>query len=178
MASYSSLSDQFDSRGFVPGVFRGARSFRINSEGFLTGIVFRQVWTVGVNEAECRHQEHQIGYYWGPTSMMVDPVRLPDDHGMDVCRHGFYAYAENSNDYHQPGFVSGVIEGYGKEVMCGTRGFRASKAVIVALCVSEVRLTERHLIDLVPGNYPGVPFFDTFEEMTFAFPPDKGEPSD
>jgi hypothetical protein len=175
MTSFSSLSDQFDSRGFVPGVFRGARSFRIDPDGWLTGIVYRTIWTPGVNTAECRQWltvAARLPAYWTPPE---NTLRLPEGHGMDVCRHGFYAYSSASNDYHQDGFVSGVIEGWGKEVMLGSRGFRASKARIVALCVSEVRVTDRDRTALVPQNYPGVPMFNTFEQMVGEYPPEIGE---
>lgn len=172
MTSFRSLSDQFDSRGFVPGVFRGARSFRIDPDGFLTGIVYRSVWTPGVNTAECKQWSVALPAYWTPPE---NTHRLPDGHGMDVCRHGFYAYGSASNDYHQAGFVSGVIEGWGKEVMLGSRGFRASKARIVALCVSEVLIDHRDRTALVPHNYPGVPLFATFEDMIAEFPPEIGE---
>lgn len=168
-------AEQFDSRGFVAGVFRGARSFRINKDGFLTGVVYHQVWTPGENIAVCRNTPTQYISYYAAASVLDQPVALPDGHGMDACRHGFYAYAENSNDYHAEGYVSGVIEGYGKEVMLGTRGFRADKARIVALCVSEVRLTERDRVALVSVNYPDIPMFNTFDQMVAEYPPDAGE---
>lgn len=91
---------------------------------------------------------------------------------MDVCRHGFYAYGDESNDYHQDGFVSGVIYGWGKEVMIGTRGFRCMRAKIAALCVAEVRLADRERIELMQERYYTVPFFDTFKDMVAEFPPD------
>ncbi|KRC52148.1 hypothetical protein ASE16_03610 [Leifsonia sp. Root227] len=174
MASQSSIPEQFDSRGFVAGVFRGARSFLINQNGFLTGVVFKQVWTPGVNVAECRHQPPPASFYLPPYTQ-PEYHHLPEGHGMDVCRHGFYAYAEASDDYHYPGRVSGVIEGWGKEVMLGTRGFRASLARIVALCISEVKIADRDRTALVAHNYPDVPMFNTFDDMLAEFPPEIGE---
>lgn len=170
-----SREEQFDSRGFYLGPFRGARSFCIDEEGFLTGVVYKmQRWLPGVNKAVCRRGSYSVPYYaYGGTAW--EPPRLPEDHGMDVCQHGLYAYGENSNDYHRDGYVSGVIDAWGKEVMVGTRGFRASRASIVALCISEVRIADRVRTELVPVNYPGVPFFDTFAEMVAAFPPSMPE---
>jgi hypothetical protein len=175
MVSQDPIETQFDSRGLYLGPFRGVRSFRIDPQGFLTGVVFRTRWNVGVNKAICNRSEYNLPYYGYGGNTAWEPHKLPEDHGMDVCRHGFYAYGENSNDYHQPGFVSGVIDGWGKEVMVGTRGFRCMRASIVALCVSEVAIRDRARTELVPGNYPGVPFFDTFAEMVAAFPPDMPE---
>jgi hypothetical protein len=172
--SHSTVEDQFDSRGFIAGVFRGVRSFRIDEEGFLTGVVYRQRWEPGVNKAECRRGTFSVPYY-ANGGVAWEPTQLPEGHGMDVCRHGIYAYYENSNDYHQNGFVSGVIWGWGKEVAVGTRGFRCMRAQIVALCITEVLITHRDRTELVRGNYPDIPFFDSFEEMTEAFPPDMGE---
>lgn len=168
------LYDQFDSLGLVPGVVRGTRSFRIDETGQLTGVVYTQVWSAGVNDAECRVSPHLIIFYFGGGTRGETPVAPPEGHGMDKCRHGLYGYHEGSNDYHQPGYVSAVVEGWG-EVMLGTRGFRCSKARILALCVSEVRLTHKDRTLLVRDRYAGIPFFDTFEEMVTAFPPDPGE---
>lgn len=171
----STHAEQFDSHGFVPGVFRGARSFRITEGGFLTGVVYQQVWLPGENIAECRNTPMSYVSYYASASFLDQPVVLPAGHGMDICRHGFYGYSDNSNDYHAHGYVSGVIEGYGKQVMTGSRGFRADKARIVALCVSEVRLVERDRVALVSVNYPNIPMFNTFEQMVAEYPPDAGE---
>lgn len=53
-------------------------------------------------------------------------------HDYATCSCGFYAYLNGVNDYIQPERVVGVIEGYG-ETLIGKRGFRASKAKILAL---------------------------------------------
>lgn len=39
------------------GVVTGARSFRIDALGRLTGVTYQQVWTPGENQAECRAQK-------------------------------------------------------------------------------------------------------------------------
>lgn len=166
----SSIEEQFDSRGFYLGPFRGARSFKIDDAGFLTGVVYPQRWTPGVNKAVCRRRDFSVPFYqYG--SIAYEPPQLPEDHGMAVCRHGFYAYGEESDDYHKHGYVSGVIDGWGREVMVGTRGFRAERASIVALCIAEVRIEHRERTELVRVNYPDVRFFDTFAEMVSVFPP-------
>lgn len=174
----ASADKAFSGRGFVAGVFRGVRSFRIDEEGFLTGVVFRQRWEPGVNKAECQANRASMPFYSASGWGLEPSPPLPKDHGMDVCRHGFYAFYENSNDYHQAGMVSGVVWGWGKEVAVGTRGFRCLRAQIVALCITEVFIKFRERTELVRGNYPDVPFFDSFEEMTEAFPPDLGEEDD
>lgn len=47
------MSD-FAGLGFAPGVVRGARSFKVDSLGRLTGVHYESVWRPGENEAECR----------------------------------------------------------------------------------------------------------------------------
>jgi hypothetical protein len=171
------VADQFDSRGFIVGVFRGVRSFRIDEGGALTGVVFRTPWSNGVNEAQCMRPTYPVMTYMA-TRSWDPPPELPADHGMDVCRHGYYAYGEESNDYYQPGLVSGVIYGWGQEVMIGSRGFRCMRARIAALCVSEVKLTERARVELMQERYYNVPFFDTFRDMVAEFPPDWPKPQE
>jgi len=166
------FAEEFDSRGFHLGVFRGVRSFQMDEDGWLTGMVYRQRWTNEVNEAECRRSTTWVhGYVKGiPTTIPAET--LPPEHGMSVCRHGFYAYGDESRDYHQTGFVSGVIYGWGKEVMIGTRGFRCMRARIAALCMSEVKLAQRSRVELVHERYFNIPFYDTFEAMVADYPPD------
>lgn len=58
------------------------------------------------------------------------------------CVCGFYAYTDLAsiaqNSYNQPNSIIGIVRGHGK-VTIGTKGFRAEKADIVALC-APVRL--------------------------------------
>jgi hypothetical protein len=181
----NSFETQFDSLGFVPGVVRGARAFRIGEDGDLTGIFYQQVWSDGVNEAECRRgrQDGLATQYYVIAGHVIttppEPLGPPEPHGMDTCRHGFYGFYDGSNDYRNysvstPGVASGVIEGWG-EVMLGTRGFRCTMARLVALTVTEVKLRSRERVERMLVKYASVPFFDTFEQMVEAFPPDKGE---
>lgn len=147
-------SKEFSGKEFAAGVARGARSFRVDALGRLTGVSYRVVWTPGENEATCK------------ASTSFAPCG-----GIDKCAHGFYAYYDSSDDYHDPGMVSGVIEGYGEAVI-GTRGFRAMKARIVALHIPED--VKPALARMVRRNYPDIPVFDTFEHMVSEFVPDDG----
>lgn len=132
---------------------RGARSFGVDSLGRLTGVTYTSVWRPGENVAVCRRQEstdvtlaslasiaRNLGMDPRPfakaaTVTAANPRMLAPDpaHDMSQCGHGFYAYYDGSNDYAADGRISAVIEGYGETVI-GTRGFRSSKARIVALC--------------------------------------------
>lgn len=157
------IEEEFESSGhdldLAVGVMRGARSFLVSDDEWLTGVVYKQRWLPGVNTATC----------------MNNAIVHTTQHSMLACKHGFYAYHDGSNDYHHRfpcvnGTVSGVVEGFG-EVMVGTRGFRCMKARIVALCMDDeewpVKATR------AVANYPGVPVFYTFEKMVAEFPPDK-----
>jgi hypothetical protein len=62
-------------------------------------------------------------------------------HEMANCRCGFYGYYDGSDDFKRDATVSAVVEGYG-EVLIGTRGFRASKARVLALCIPEAAAVE------------------------------------
>lgn len=150
----SKRSAEFGEKQFSAGVARGARSFRIDRLGRLTGVAYKKVWTPGENLAKCE------------ASDAFTPCP-----GMDKCGHGFYGYYDGSDDYHESGMVSAVVEGYGEAVI-GTRGFRAMKARIVALHIPDtVKPSEARL---VRRNYPDIPVFDTFERMVSEFAPDDG----
>lgn len=175
----NTLEEQFDSLGFAPGVVTGARTFRVDEGGWLTGVIHKTRWVSGENKAECRaHIQPWPIMYWTPSNPNPRPLfeepEPKEPHGMLECRHGFHGYYEGSNDYRTQGEIYGVIEGYG-EVVIGTRGFRAMKARIVALHVkSSVGLEKAALI---AAHYPGVPWFDSFEDMVAAFPPDGSDAS-
>ena len=170
--------------GFAVGVVRGVRSFKIDKLGRLTGVNYQAVWMPGENHAECRANgtdflhalwrtsaQIQAKYAFGASSIpeTAPHIDLNSPHPMNSCRHGFYAYYDGSDDYHQPGYVSAVVEGYGETVI-GTRGFRSMKARIVALHIPDD--VAQHLRRTVTRNYPEVPVFDTFEQMVSEVPPD------
>lgn len=63
-------------------------------------------------------------------------------HTFEKCECGFYAFtSEDDPEYMQAGRVLGIIEGYG-ETLIGTRGFRCSKARILALAPSPAGETD------------------------------------
>lgn len=164
---FSILPEEFAGLDFGIGVVRGARSFRITADGYLSGIVYHQVWTVGENLAVCRKGESYI-----PQLQYVAPDTRYQTfaHTMANCLHGFYAYYDGSNDFRTaPTYCAAVIEGYG-EVLIGTRGFRAMKARIVAL-----QPTDAPGLAAAVAHYADVPRFDTFEQMVSEFPPDVPE---
>ena len=193
---------QFDGIDLAVGVVTGARSFEVDQLGRLTGVNYKQVWRPGENTAECRKQENYSwgGFLPSHFTLRLDSAlaagglttTLPTDkkrrkkppvshvemvpaepapHTMGSCACGFYAYYDGSNDYHAKGRISAVVEGYG-ETLIGTRGFRASKARIIALRIP--KSVPIRLQTLVARNYPDVPLFAKFSEMVEAFPPDGG----
>lgn len=156
--------DGHDAEFSVGSVF-GTRSFDVDGLGRLRGVAYRTVWTPGENRAQCLARGGLAAYMFGGGT--PQPAEI-GEHSMTVCGHGFYGYFEGSNDYYEVGRVMGVVEAYGEAVI-GSRGFRASKARIVALHIpAEVRPGARALI---VRNYAGVPVFDSFEAMVGEFPP-------
>lgn len=172
--------DEFDSKGFSITPVVGARTFKVDEDGWLTGPIYRnQRWADGENVATCqKHYNPFPMYYYGytptGTRFTVVPPPLPPEpapHPLTDCRHGFYAYVAGSNDYHSHGEIFGVIQGYG-EVMIGLRGFRCMKAKILGLHVKSSVGLERAA--LIAAHYPRTPWFDSFEALVGAFPPDIG----
>jgi hypothetical protein len=154
---------------FAAGVVTGTRSFSVDRLGRLTGVTYKKVWRPGENVAKCYRSEDHYHSLLGGTIIRTSGIERTDEHAMTECDHGFYAYYEGSNDFYEEGRIMGVIEGYG-ETLIGTRGFRASKARIVALHIPEdVEVAKRRLIS---RNYPDIPQFGSFEAMVEAFPPD------
>ncbi len=166
---------------FGLGVVTGVRAFLVNDVGMLTGIFYGQTWRADANNrARCRHRNPtypRIGT--GPGSRYDDDTdQAPECETahMLACtsKCGFYGYYEGSNDYNpadKPHIdrVSGVVWGWG-HCLIGTRGFRVSRARIVALVANP----EIPNWDLVRENYAQIPMFRTFDEMVAEFPPDRG----
>lgn len=166
--------------GFAVGVVRGVRAFNVDALGRLRGVSYSQVWVPGENVAECRRSRSddmwQAAFTYsftiaGQTIAPVTEKRIDYEkpHAMQDCKHGFYAYYDGSNDYHDEVRVSAVIEGYGEAVI-GSRGFRCMKARILALHIPET--VKPHVARLVARNYPDVPILGSFEQMVSEFPPD------
>lgn len=168
--------------GFAVGVVRGVRAFDVDTLGRLRGVTYKHIWTPGENEATCRRSRSDD--MWGQFTFAVslktgrainppEPSKPPVDydkpHSLSDCKHGFYAYYDGSNDYHESNRISAVIEGYGETVI-GSRGFRCMKARIVALQIPET--VKPHVARMVARNYPDIPILETFEQMVSEFPPD------
>lgn len=168
------MDAQFAGLGFAPGVVRGARAFSVDDIGRLAGVVFREAyWMPGVNTAECLKGTAHDPFNWRrfPNFFLPAPEQ---PHSFEICHCGFYGYYDGSNDYAPRGnaLVSGVIEGWG-ETLIGTRGFRCSKARIVALTIHQD--TPPRIAAQIRDHYWDAPLFPTFEAMVTEFTPDKGE---
>lgn len=50
-------TDEFSGVAFAVGTVRGTRAFAIDKLGRLTGVVYKQVWRPGENDAECRKND-------------------------------------------------------------------------------------------------------------------------
>jgi len=176
----SGNEERFGQMDFALGSVRGARTFKLGPDDHLMGLVFQSIWLPGLNNAECRRMGGVDKPFYIPVSKRAITEGETTDlreapHSIAGCSHGFYAYYDGSNDYHNTGDIHGMIEGYG-EVVIGTRGFRAMKAKIVALSFAEtIRLADKDRVLATMHTYAGVPIFDTFEMMVSAYPPSKGE---
>lgn len=180
--------EHFKDLGFAAGTVRGARAWRIwpkgnPCEGQLAGLYYKQTWVPGENLALCRRQlipAHQMFPGGRSADLPMDDSAFehPDRGHLGNCRCGFYAYYDGSNDYYRPDYhadkppgelVAGMIEGYG-EVLIGSRGFRCTRARIVALTVNP----ELPQADAVREWYVGIPVFHDFKTMEREFPNDDG----
>lgn len=91
------------------------------------------------------------------------------DVGKVSCTCGFYAYFDGANDYKDGAIrISGLIEGFG---VCsvGDRGFRSSKARLVALIDPGKRFAPARLARVL-HNYPDVPIYAKKREAIEAHP--------
>ena len=84
------------------------------------------------------------------------------------CTCGFYAYFDGLNDYKKPENGAAIIEGYGVCTV-GDRGFRASKARLVALVEPKGKVSPL-LRERLHRNYPDVPFYPSKREAVDAHP--------
>lgn len=173
------MKKEFSGVDFAVGSVLGHRIFKVNLEGQLTPISHDGIWYPGENSAVCKAY---------PSKERVEPKREGEDytefnkrvaawrndHDFEECEHGFYAYFDgHDNGYtYQNMYVTGVIEAYG-DVLIGTKGFRATKAKILALSVAPVdgmwRL-EEFVVDRIRANYPQIPLFASPLAMRAEFP--------
>lgn len=173
------MSKEFSGVDFAIGSVFGHRIFGVNIKGELEPVSQSGPWFPGENVAVCKKH---------PSKNQVEPKRDDEeysdynkriaewrnDHDFEDCEHGFYAYFDgHDNGYtYNKMHVSGVIEAYG-EVLVGTKGFRATKAKVVALSIAPVdglwRL-EEFVVDRLRANYPKVPIFASELAMRAEFP--------
>ena len=117
-----------DTVPLIAGVVRGFRAWKVNPGGGLRGTFKEYEWTAGLNVAECLTEKQS-----------------PFPHQMAglKCNCGFWAYYDTQrNPYYVTAagwsplgrvtHVLGLVEGWGR-VTSGSRGFRCSKARIIAL---------------------------------------------
>jgi len=142
---------------FAYGAVYGTRSWYVDTDGYLTGVVYKQRWLPGENLATCRrirkeYVDPTTGRSWvnysqvppGDPGLPIEPGHMVRC-GAELTLHnatraqgfggcGFHAYLEGSNDYRSAADASGVVALYGRGVR-GTRGGRFMKARIVALFI-------------------------------------------
>jgi hypothetical protein len=178
-----SAATEFDGFALALGTVRGSRAFAVDDDGFLTGVTFRARWGAGVNVAECMRRrapecEHEQalliswsgGHLFPQLTGKCGCPTLPDPCGDSPgrsCKCGFYAFYEGSNDYAKTSTVAAVVEAWGRTVV-GTRGFRASKARIVAIYLpAEVAPEPRTVTETTKVDIPARPWeADAFDRST------------
>lgn len=106
-----------------------------------------------------------------------DPTEEPKHTvGALNCQCGFYAYTDGFNDYYseyKEQRLAAIVEGYG---ICttGSRGFRASRARVVALIEPHRKFANSvgadGRWDRVLHNYPGVAVFASKADALALFP--------
>lgn len=151
---------------FSVGSTVGIREFDVDSLGRLTGVTHKVVWKPGENLAQCKRiknttlctEEHEhvswqylrgMGSTYQPDPSSTKRAMMnyvpglctePDPcEGLDPdCGCGFYAYYGDVSAYRgmTDVTVTGVVECFGKTIV-GTKGFRAEKGRILALCFPE-----------------------------------------
>jgi hypothetical protein len=144
-----------------PGFLRGYRTWNIRRTGALAAVWAAYTYTQGVNEATC-----------GPSATGI--LSLATMRHEDVprwgCSCGFYA-AYKTVPYEYIGNpIWGSIKATGR-ILVGTRGFRAQKVEVEALCVNPgARYT---LVEDAKrtGDHYGVPVFHDLDAMLAEFPP-------
>lgn len=120
-------------------------------------------------------------HWWSPTDgehgielvpRLVFESALREDHGHNfaTCSCGFYAYLNGCNEYADfPWSITGIIEGSG-ETLIGTRGFRASKARILALAAPVTEWITADYVENLRRQFPTVPIFDNPDVLRMEFP--------
>lgn len=209
------MSD-FSDRQFHVGSLVGLRAFSVDSLGRLVGPTQGGIFTPGVNEAVCktdpyttalaaqlvtlearmyglsqieagrRGRKRRQGELSSAAVAPVEAVKPKHTLAGLGCKCGYYAYFDGMNDYMHTGRIAAVVEGFGVYTI-GTRGFRTSKARLVALIKppmgqsaydygfaaltfggNRAPATKDSMTPLlwsyVQRNYPDVPVFETQDE--------------
>lgn len=142
-----------------PGFLRGYRTWDTTAAGIYLGSVWAEYrYQAGRNQAYCRGR---IAFAF------IQGHPAPQRN----CACGFYAaYKDIPREYrHHP--IWGSVKATGR-VLIGTRGFRAEKVEIEALCAGTEGfsfISEETIQRL--GNHYSVPTFPSPEAMFKAFPP-------
>jgi hypothetical protein len=144
--------EEFDGRPLVAGTVVGLRAFRLGTDGWLYGPLYPHRWTPAENTAKCSPAGRMI-LIWAHTMRVAlaaggQQAEPQVEHTLSGlhCTCGFYAYLDGSQHTYanMPDGLAGIVEGYGT-VTIGTRGFRASKARIVALVIPDRPTPRRRL---------------------------------
>lgn len=128
----------------------------------------RSRWHIGGSTASVSPAPNDVPL----ASAAVEKVKAPEKPkhslaGLD-CHCGFYAYFDGRNDYKDPDRIAAIIEGFGVCTV-GTRGFRASKARLVAIVVPGKKFPEAKFSRVV-HNYPDVPLYTSRRKAIEAHP--------
>lgn len=195
MSSSDFSGDDYE---FAAGSIKGMRSWSIDDQGRLRGVSFPALWTPGENTATCRKTpdrepcpqaaslkkpigERRCPCGCGETVKVAaystcgaegcengtHPAGQRHDFEAD-CGCGFWAYDEHSFEEH--GDVTGIVEAWGK-VTIGTKGFRAEKAKVVALCRGSQDLDRELSLSVwlrLQQLYPAADFYDERDDMVTA----------
>jgi len=174
---------EFGAAELTIGSIRGYRSWRLTVDGRLKALHQSGIWMPGENTAVCNGYPtaEQVptveGEHYTETHRKRETWRM--NHEMSDCAHGFYAYfspgkLDQAVTTATP-VINGVIEGYG-EVLVGSKGFRATKARILAASIEPYMgmwTLADFAIDRIRHNYPDVAFFDSALLMALEYPADE-----
>ena len=151
---------EYDATPLIVGTLFGVRHFdwwpnKKRARGpYLYSPSYDFAWVDGENTAQCACYKYSFGYEQAGSVASKK----------HSC--GFYAYYDD--DHYQFGDRNaiGVIEAWGT-VTVGSRGFRASKAKIVAVAIKDWTMDDWFMFE---KNYPSAELFDDKDEIFKKFP--------
>ena len=126
----------------VAGSLYGSRTFKVLPNGKLGAVSWDYEWEPGENVATCMTElqsRNRVSMILGQMMSTAGIDTTPSNHDISTCySHGFYAYTDGSNDWHNEilDYIPGVIMGYGKTHV-GSKGFRSEKGKIIGLVVPD-----------------------------------------